>query len=96
MIIEICTFGLCPICHTGDDLTAIKELKKNAIGFYCYGCGCVWKDIPADMDLYITIDEFTTDVTQVQILTPNEAKSLDKGDFKVFKENIKSVKDYLR
>ena len=49
---KICIFGTCPVCQTGDDLAAIIENRNKTIGYYHYGCGCVWTELPADLGTY--------------------------------------------
>lgn len=81
---KICTFGKCPCCQSGDDIIAIESRLKNDVGFYCYGCGSVWLDLPADLDKLISLKKFAPHGARV--LTPKETKKRLGGVFKVHEE----------
>ena len=89
---KICIFGTCPVCQTGDDLAAIIENRNKTIGYYHYGCGCVWTELPADLDKYILLKRFAPD--GAKILSFAAAKQLCKDAFEVLESHM-SEKDFF-
>jgi len=67
-------------------LVGIKSQSKNALGYFCYGCGSVWLDLPPDLDELISLENFAP--SGAKIISPFEATQRSVFSFKVLEETM--------